>query len=250
MVRQFKNPKDKHDYYFWETIGMYRRRRKRGVIDDEQLSQIINHAKGKRHLEIKQLRNELELFCISNGIKTKTEVDKRYKPSKIIIHDDCIGVIANNTGNEFVFDKDMLPQLDGKGWLEDRLGYLVRHNNSNDRRGAIFAHHLVVGKPRNRKYHTDHIDRNKKNNQRENLRIIPARFNAANSGLPVNNTSGYKGVSYHKPSGKWAARIVVNKRKMHLGAFDTARDAALAYDMAAKFFCGEYALTNQKQGRL
>ncbi len=49
-----------------------------------------------------------------------------------------------------------------------------------------------------------------------------------------NNTSGYKGVSYHKKSQKWQAAIQVDGRKKHLGVFATAEDAGRAYDAAAR----------------
>lgn len=46
--------------------------------------------------------------------------------------------------------------------------------------------------------------------------------------LGVNNTSGYKGVNFHKT--KWRARITVDYKEIHLGTFDTALEAALVYD--------------------
>ena len=48
--------------------------------------------------------------------------------------------------------------------------------------------------------------------------------------ISINNTSGYKGVSFHKVIGKWRARITIDYKEKYLGTFDTALEAAEAYD--------------------
>ncbi len=57
-------------------------------------------------------------------------------------------------------------------------------------------------------------------------------------------TSQYKGVTLHKPNGKWKAYIDIDGRKQHLGYFIKETDAAKAYDKAAKHCFGEYARFN------
>ena len=49
----------------------------------------------------------------------------RLNPSKINVLDDCVEVIANNTGNCFKFDIFMLDKLEGKSWRENEDGYLI-----------------------------------------------------------------------------------------------------------------------------
>jgi hypothetical protein len=51
----------------------------------------------------------------------------------------------------------------------------------------------------------DHIDGNPSNNKIENLRPCNYSENGRNRAKQVNNTSGYKGVSFHKHSRKWLA---------------------------------------------
>lgn len=65
---------------------------------------------------------------------------------------------------------------------------------------------------------------------------IPSR--GPKAGIRKNNSSGFKGVSYSKPKGKWAAAISVEKRLRHIGYFSCAEDAALAYDAVAHALWG------------
>ncbi len=89
----------------------------------------------------------------------------------------------------------------------------------------------------------DHKDRDTLNNQRENLRVATHTQNMANRGIASNNTSGYKGVTLNKRTGKWAARV----GKDHLGAYSTAEEAAQIYNNAARERYGEFAFQNLSQ---
>ncbi len=87
----------------------------------------------------------------------------------------------------------------------------------------------------------DHIDRDKSNNRIENLRLASKSLNEANTGLRRNNSSGYKGVAYHKAAGKWRAYLQCK----HIGLFDTAEEAAKEYNKRALETYGEYAYLNE-----
>lgn len=88
----------------------------------------------------------------------------------------------------------------------------------------------------------DHIDGNPVNNQRDNLRPASRSQNQANRGKPKNNTSGFKGVSWHR--NKWQASIRVNYKPIHLGYFDDPIEAARTYDRAALKYFGKFANLN------
>jgi hypothetical protein len=81
-------------------------------------------------------------------------------------------------------------------------------------------------------------------NRRSNLRICSLKENNRNITLRKDNTSGYKGVSLDKTTGHWKPLVYVDGKAKTCGQFIEKRHAALARDMWAIFFHGEYASTN------
>lgn len=65
----------------------------------------------------------------------------------------------------------------------------------------------------------------------ENCRWVDRSVNCINRRIDFkNNTSGYRGVSYNKNKKKWTARLSVNKSRIEIGLFETAEEAAIAYN--------------------
>lgn len=86
-----------------------------------------------------------------------------------------------------------------------------------------------------------YIDSNRLNTRIENLReATPSQISCHKKKLS-NNTSAFKGVSFHKQVGKYKAAIVKKKKSHHLGYFDTPQEAHKAYCKAAKKLHGEFA---------
>jgi len=91
-------------------------------------------------------------------------------------------------------------------------------------------------------FETDHIDRDKLNNRRENLRTATTSQNHGNLKAFKNNKLGVKGVSLHK-CGKYVAQIKIGKDNIYLGLFSTIEDAKKSYDEAAQLYFGEFSNT-------
>jgi hypothetical protein len=87
----------------------------------------------------------------------------------------------------------------------------------------------------------DHINRDVGNNSIAELRLADQHQNLGNKGKNKNNTSGYKGVCWHKQRSKWVAQIQVHGKRIHLGLFITPQQAHAAYVAAAKLHFGAYA---------
>ncbi len=90
----------------------------------------------------------------------------------------------------------------------------------------------------------DHKDQDKNNNKIENLRAANKSLNEANTGLRRNNSSGYKGVSFYNRIKRYRAYLQCK----HIGLFDTAEEAARAYNAAALKAYGEFAYLNDIKG--
>ena len=93
----------------------------------------------------------------------------------------------------------------------------------------------------------DHINGNGLDNRRVNLRVVTVAQNQQNRRKTMTGSSQFKGVVFEKRLGRWKARITVNKKLIALGYFSAEIDAALAYDVAAREFFGEFAYLNSPQ---
>lgn len=80
---------------------------------------------------------------------------------------------------------------------------------------------------------TDHINGDKKDNRWENLRECTQSENQHNSKIPINNTSGVKGVSFDNRVGKWKAYITIKGKQTYLGSF-LQKSEAIAARLAAE----------------
>ena len=116
------------------------------------------------------------------------------------------------------------------------------------KRQRLFAHQIVwllfnEDLPENS---IDHADTDCTNNHIENLRAASRSEQQRNKPIQVNNSTGFKGVSFRScvKAKPWRAAITVANKVKHLGYFETATKAAVAYDMAAKKHFGAFAYTN------
>lgn len=130
-----------------------------------------------------------------------------------------------------VDDDDYLHLSKFKWYLNK--GYAIRVTSRSDGKRIIKMHREVFGALDNIK-HIDHIDRNKLNNQKENLRYIDQAGNNYNRPIGKNNTSGHIGISWHKKSQSWQAYIVIDKKFKFLGLFKNKKDAIYARSEAQK----------------
>jgi hypothetical protein len=107
----------------------------------------------------------------------------------------------------------------------------------------VYLHRHLLGVT-DRLVQVDHINGNPLDNTRANLRLASPSHNSCNRALQSTNTSGYKGVYWHKPRSKWKSNIAVGRERIALGSYDCKHAAAEAYNLAATKYHGEFAFLN------
>jgi hypothetical protein len=90
----------------------------------------------------------------------------------------------------------------------------------------------------------DHIDGNRLNNRKSNLRFATSSQNKINRGPRKDNTSGFKGVSLNKKLNKYGVRLMIDGKYKHLGLFNNKIEAAKVYNENALKYYGEFAWLN------
>jgi hypothetical protein len=116
--------------------------------------------------------------------------------------------------------------LNSMSWHCSNKGY-ARHGNYDKvtkKTKSVYMHRLIMGEPKG--LQIDHIDGDKLNNQRENLRIVTQSKNSLNTKVREGKTSSkYVGVFFNKQNSKWTSSIGVDYKQIYLGLFDTEEEA-------------------------
>jgi flagellar basal body P-ring protein FlgI len=146
---------------------------------------------------------------------------------------------------EIIVDENMKYLLLEKKWRISHFGYAVHSYREASKVKTIRIHRVILGVT-DPKVIIDHINGNKLDNRKCNLRIVTVSQNAMNSKKTNKpTTSIYKGVSKCSDRDKYIAMIKHNGKRLNLGRFNTEVEAALAYNIAAKKYFGEYAKINE-----
>lgn len=123
-----------------------------------------------------------------------------------------------------------------------RLGFydsIIRGTRKNGIYKLFILPRVIMNTPKG--MDTDHIDGNRLDNRKSNLRICTHVENTRNR-RP--RTKHFKGISWHIRIKKWQARIRKDNKEFHLGYFDSDIEAAKAYNKVAPKYYGEFARLN------
>jgi len=197
-----------------------------------------------------------KMRVIYDGVEQDAEL-RKYPSGKIYFRTENahfvpvneVGVLIPLTkGKSAIVDFEDYEYLRLWKWRSHGKGYASRANNFKDEneiwRSRSLLMHRVIMKASGNAF-VDHIDNDTLNNRKANLRFCSGSENAMNRGKLGSNTSGYKGVVWHKKAGKWRGKIGIRGKSIHLGLFETAIEAAKAYNTAAMKFHGPFAKLNK-----
>ena len=143
-------------------------------------------------------------------------------------------------GHKTIVDDDDYEWLSKNKWCFHSKGYAHRRASIYEGKTGIIYMHREIAKPKTGEQ-TDHINGDKLDNRRENLRSCNNSQNQINQKIDRTNTTGFKGVFVHKPSGKFCAMIQKDKKRKYLGLFLTREAASSAYQSACVSLFGEFA---------
>lgn len=140
---------------------------------------------------------------------------KRNKILYLNTEGEYVIVKCSNSDEVFVVDLDDIDMISPYTWRETPSGYICTTMNKH----TVLLHRFIMDV--DDEYQIDHIDRDKKNNRKNNLRICTPKINARNKGLYKNNKSGYSGVYFDEKLNKWIVKI----SNIFVGSFDSKDDA-------------------------
>ncbi len=141
-------------------------------------------------------------------------------------YDPLTGIVTWKEGRSNMVKGSRVGCKNGSGYL------IVTINSKSYRLHRIIWVYMFSTIPKN--FHIDHTNGNKTDNRLSNLRLVTNKQNQENRPAPINSSSGYRGVTWHKSYKKWMARICSNKKRITIGFFDTSEEAYEAYKKAAK----------------
>lgn len=173
----------------------------------------------KRYKGMYCLRHYSQLYKLGE-IKKITVFDK----NEYYIHDGVVYLILRNSKNENVaevkLDEEDLEKVLQFKWYLDTWGYAESHIK------GLMQRFILNEYDSNRI--PDHINRDRLDNRKSNLRILDKSGNSVNSGLRSNNKSGVTGVSWNKSRSSWRSYINYQGKRIELGQYKDITDAIIA----------------------
>lgn len=130
-----------------------------------------------------------------------------------------------------IIDVEDAPLIESHRWWDNGHGYAIRSAYDGGRLYKLFMHRLILGLPHGDPRQGDHINRDRRDNRRANLRIVTPAENAQNTSARL-GSSTYRGVTWNARKRKWQAQVKAAGRTHYLGLFideDAAGEAAQAF---------------------
>lgn len=147
--------------------------------------------------------------------------------------------ILLSSGDEVLLDNEDYRRLKSYTWGLVG-GYAARWVILSDKsKKCVLMHREIVQPPEGMQ--VDHINRDRFDNRRANLRVCTHAENMRNRSLHKNNKSGVPGVCWHKSKGKWQVQVRMDGKLHFFGFFDDKEEAIQVRNNAVRRLHGEFA---------
>ena len=155
------------------------------------------------------------------------------------------GIGYTSNGKEFYFDLEDYDKIKDYCWRIKSDGYIVSSMYfDTDCKKQIFLHRLIMDCCEDNTLVVDHMNHERNDNRKSNLRIITTQQNNMNNSLRKDNKSSVTGVFWNKQNNVWQAQIRINKKNIYLGCFKNINDAIKVRKEAEEKYFGEYSYDN------
>ena len=155
-------------------------------------------------------------------------------------------ISVKNTRKKCLIDNIDFLKVSEKTWTLAPTGYLVSDTYEYGPRKQILLHRFLLGLTLGDGKIVDHINGNKLDNRRNNLRLVSSFENSLNRRSNRLSSAGYRGVKFTSEGRPYRASIRVGKIVLYSKRFEKAEDAAKEYDRMAKKHHGSFAVLNFK----
>ena len=127
------------------------------------------------------------------------------------------------------------------------IWYAISNRPKGSHPQKFRLHRFILQAPQG--VQVDHRNGDGLDNRKENLRLATPSQNQQNRHNLSLNTSGYRGVTWHKKCQKWQSVIKLNGKNYYLGLYINPESAASAYDLKVIELFGEFARLNFPERR-
>lgn len=207
----------------------------RVIKDDEKFKRDIQEYGVMKVAEMMGISSTtVKEHCRRLGIQSKYGTGTPY------CIENTTAVFTTRSGENFYVDPSDAGLVSKYRWYIAGTGYVVCDHRRTER---ILLHRILMNAPSN--MIVDHINRDTKDNRKENLRLVTPSQNLMNRGIESRNKSGVTGVCWAKANHKWLSYISINNKRMYLGYYDTIEDAAQVRREAEKKYFGEYSINKE-----
>lgn len=141
-----------------------------------------------------------------------------------------------------LLDADDVERVKRMYWNLHATGYVS--SCSDWRRGTVFLHRYIMGLKKRDNRVVDHINRDRADCRKSNLRICTQSENTRNRGPSDDSATGYNGVTHDSENACWHAKLGFMNQKFSLGHFSDIEEAILARDIAARIADPEFIPQN------